>query len=337
MYKIELVELEITNLCAHRCPYCYLGDVGKTEQSYVSDIATIYKVIDKLSQYGAKMIALLGGDPVLHPQIIDIIKYIKSNTSIAVSIMSNTLDFAGYSVGEMAPYIDNIDFTLHGRTATEHETFCCAKSGLYNQIVEKLKKYILLGVNVNIAINLTPTTYDKIYEMVASMFHNGVRFSTLLLQRIIPYGKACGSQSYDITKKQIAIAMQQIEQAEKDFGIGISFEDPFPLCCVEEKYHKYMKGCPEGVSRIPIRGDGRISSCGVVGDRNLGNILTDSYESIWVKNARYEEFRSGSFLTNRKCVSCKYKIKCRGGCPVRYMLSEDSGGSFLDKFEDDDI
>ena len=168
--------------------------------------------------------------------------------------------------------------------------------------------------------------------MVRSMFDQGVYFSTLLLQRILPLGRAAENKSFDVNKSQIAIALEQIECAEKDFGISVSFEDPFPLCCIEEKYHKYMKGCPEGISRIPIRGDGMISSCGAVGDATLGNILTDTYETIWLNNKKFSEFRKGSFLKNENCVVCCYKEKCRGGCPVRYIMSEENGENFYEKF-----
>lgn len=332
-YKIENVELEITNVCSHRCPYCYVGDLAREEDVYFSDYATVCKIIDKLHEYGAKMIAILGGDPIHHPRIVDIIRYIKSNTSIAVSVMSNTLEFDNITVEEMARFIDNIDFTLHGRNAIEHESFCKGNDGLYDDVMLKLKKYIDCGVNVNIAINIIPFTHDKIYEMVDAVFSKGVRFSTLLLQRILPLGRAEGDVSYDITAEQIKVAFEQIARAEADFGIEISFEDPFPLCYVPTKYRKYMKGCPEGINRLPIRGNGLVSTCGAVGDATLGNILTDTYEEIWLKNMRFNELRSGAFLTNEKCIDCPDRSECRGGCPVRYIISEQKGEPFWKKFE----
>lgn len=332
-YKIENVELEITNICKHRCPYCYVGDVTHEEDMCCSDYNTICKIIDKLNEYGTKVIALLGGDPVQHPKIMDIIHYIKENTPISVSIMSNTLDFGDISPEKVAKCIDNIDFTLHGRNAVEHESFCGGSSGLYDDIMSKLRRYIASGVNVNIAINVIPSNYNLIYEMVESVISNDVKFTTLLLQRILPLGRAKDSTSYDLNADQIKVALEQIACAETDFGIEISFEDPFPLCYVPSEYHKYMKGCPEGINRIPIRGNGLISSCGAVGDTVCGNILTDSYEEIWIKNQRFCEFRMGSFLTNERCANCEYKKECRGGCPVRYMISEKNGEPFWKKFE----
>lgn len=336
-YRIENVELEITNACSHKCPYCYIGDVINKEDIYYSDFSTICEIVDKLNEYGAKVIALLGGDPVRHPRIMDIIRYIKKNTSIAVSIMSNTLDFGDISVDEVAKYIDNIDFTLHGKDAVEHEKFCGGHPGLYDDVMSKLRRYIACGVNVNIAINIIPSNFDKIYEMVESVIKNDVKFTTLLLQRILPLGRAKDSVSYDLDAEKIKTVFEQITRAEKDFDIGISFEDPFPWCYVPPEYHKYMKGCPEGINRMPIRGNGLVSSCGALGDAALGNILTDSYEKIWLMSRRFCEFRSGSFLTNEKCVDCEYKKECRGGCPVRYIISEKMGEPFWKKFENHGI
>ena len=165
--------------------YCYIGDVNCKDDVRHGDYETICRIIDKLGEYGVEMIALLGGDPVHHPRIIDIIKYIKHHTLCLVSLMSNTLDFGNLPIRELAKYIDNIDFTLHGRCATEHEKYCNAPSGTYDAVMDKLKEYVSNGVVVNIAINIIPETFDKIYDMAKSVKDRGVDFSALLLQRIM--------------------------------------------------------------------------------------------------------------------------------------------------------
>lgn len=335
-YHIENVELEITNACTHRCPYCYLGDISSQNPVRFSDFNTICRIIDKLNKYGVKMIALLGGDPVLHPRIVDIMRYIKSSSNIKVSIMSNTLAFdPSLSIEKLSKLIDNIDLTLHGKTAHEHEIYCHAKKGLYDEIMTKLQTYIDLGTNVNVAINLIPSTYNKIYDMVKAVRDRGVHFTALLLQRIIPLGRAQEKDIYNLTKKQISEALSQIEQCEKEFNVEISFEDPYPLCCIDKKYFRYMKGCPEGISRLPIKGDGGVSLCGVSSETNLGNILTDSYEKIWENNEHYMKFRTATFLTNSECLDCPYKAVCRGGCPIQYIMGEESGKGFKEKFLDE--
>lgn len=335
-YKIEIVELEITNACAHCCPYCYLGDASSQSPIRFSDYKTLCKIIDKLNEYGVKMIALLGGDPVLHPNIVDIMRYIKKTSDIKVSIMSNTLAFdSKYTIKELSKLIDNIDFTLHGKTAAEHESFCQAKEGLYNEITSKLQAYISYGTNVNIAINLIPATYNVIYDMVKAVRDKGVNFTTLLLQRIIPLGRARDKDAYNLTRKQVHQALMQIERCEKEFNIEIAFEDPYPLCCIDKKYFRYMKGCPEGITRLPVKGNGGISLCGVSSETNLGNILTDSYEKIWGKNEHYTAFREATFLKNKECINCGYKNVCRGGCPIQYIMGEESGKGFKAKFLDE--
>ena len=65
----------------------------------------------------------------------------------------------------------------------------------------------------------------------------------------------------------------------------------------------------------------------------IGNILTDSYEKIWSQNNYFNKLRNLKYLTNEKCKNCQYINKCRGGCPILYMLSENMGNNFYDKFE----
>lgn len=333
VYMIEQVELEITNVCSHKCPYCYNGDIGSTNAPYFSDLNTLCKIADKMAECGAKNLILLGGDPAMYPHIFELLQYIKSSTKMSVTIMSNTLDFKNVTPPQIAKYIDEIQFTLHGETAENHESFCKAKEGTYALVLERLKKYMEQGVVVNIAINIIPNTYNIIYDMVKSMFNQGVNFTTLLLQRIIPCGRALNSNEFNIVKDQISQVFEQLEEIESEFGINTIFEDPFPLCYVNEKYHKYMTGCPEGISRIAVRGDGRVACCSAMDGFNLGNVLYDSYEKFWTESDYFNNLRKATYLSNVKCQNCEYKIQCRGGCPVQYMMSENVGKNFYDKFE----
>lgn len=332
-YRIEDVELEITNVCSHKCPYCYNGDLDSGNRPYFGDLALLCKIVDRIAAYGAKNIILLGGDPVTHPHLIKLLQYIKSHTSLNVTIMSNTLNFSDVTISEVASYIDEIQFTLHGATANEHENFCKAKHGTYEKVVNRMKKFISCGIEVKIVINIIPKTYDRIYDMTKSMFDQGVNFKTLLLQRIFPCGRATDSNEFNVVKKQISCVFEQLERIEKQYGLNIIFEDPFPLCYVKEQDHKYLPGCPSGINRIAIRGDGRVAYCSAVDGIDLGNILTDSYEKIWSQNNYFNKLRNLKYLTNEKCKNCQYINKCRGGCPILYMLSENMGNNFYDKFE----
>lgn len=332
-YQIKTVELEITNVCSHYCPYCYNGDLDKSNVPFFSPVETLYKIIDKVASYGAEKIILLGGDPATHPKLIDLLRYIKQHTHMMVVLMSNTLEFKNSNLAEIAPLIDEVQLTVHGATAEEHETFCKAKHGTYRTVVTRLKELQSHGIHVAIAINIIPQTHLNIYNITNAIITQGVAISSLLLQRILPCGRAEGTDIYNVNKAQIKKVFQQLQRIENEMHIDISFEDPFPLCYVEPHNYKFIHPCPGGISKIALKGDGSIMSCVAIADSGIGNILTDTYEDAWVHNRFFESLRNMSYLTNEKCSACPLSEKCRGGCPTQYISAETEGDNFYDKFE----
>lgn len=308
---IESVEFHITNACTHQCPYCYIDANMNPGQIKHSDINVIKQIVKKLKRADVKIISLLGGDPVRHPDIIKIIQLIH-DFGIKVSIMSNTMDI--YAREKAVNLIDNIDATLHGKNAEEHDTFC-GYSGAFELLLNNLKFYNDGGVNINIAINIIPQTFDKIYEIVESVIKRGVHVNTVLTQRILPNGRAIGTNIWYASAEQVNIAFSQLVRAKKDFDVDIGVEDPYPFCVIKEEYHQYMHGCPEGKTRLAIGMNGEVTKCGADPHFSEYNILKDSLDYIWNDSDLFKDFREKNFLPE-KCKACKYFDKCGGGCPI---------------------
>lgn len=76
----ELIDIKITDKCDHNCAYCYQASnkngyhSSKETMIYIADACAIMKVFE---------VALGGGDPISHPDIIDIIKEFKTKKIIA--------------------------------------------------------------------------------------------------------------------------------------------------------------------------------------------------------------------------------------------------------------
>ena len=72
-YFINL-NLHITERCNLRCKFCYMGD-----KSYTSDIPKdlVLSILDEFFEMGGLRVILTGGEPLLHPHIEEIARYIK--------------------------------------------------------------------------------------------------------------------------------------------------------------------------------------------------------------------------------------------------------------------
>lgn len=72
IYKMKLIQIEVTNACHLRCANC-TRFVGHHRKSFFMDLDTIVKAIESLGGYSGG-IGLMGGEPAIHPQFPEICK-----------------------------------------------------------------------------------------------------------------------------------------------------------------------------------------------------------------------------------------------------------------------
>lgn len=80
--SLKVCEFAVTNCCTCKCSFC---GIWKQKKKVTVDFDKACKAIDKLSSLGVSHITLTGGEPLLHPRIIDLVKYCtKKNIHTAV-------------------------------------------------------------------------------------------------------------------------------------------------------------------------------------------------------------------------------------------------------------
>ncbi len=81
------LQIEPTNFCNARC-ICCSSSISPRPKGYM-DLSLFKKIIDDASRIGVKRIHLyLHGEPLIHPQILEMISYVKAK-SLALVITSN--------------------------------------------------------------------------------------------------------------------------------------------------------------------------------------------------------------------------------------------------------
>ena len=68
------ISIEILQRCPNRCIYC--SSHSNPQATHIIPFEIIKNVIDDAKSLGCKTVCLSGGEPFLHPHILDIISYI---------------------------------------------------------------------------------------------------------------------------------------------------------------------------------------------------------------------------------------------------------------------
>lgn len=307
--RISQAIMHITYACTHHCPMCYANANNNNEHPTLEQLCNI---VDRLIRFGVSDITLVGGDPALYPNIIELTRYIKEK-NIHVSILSNTLDFP-ITNDLILDYVDVYEGTIHHSSKAKHDMFCCCE-GAFDKLVNNLKYFSSHKKSVGLAINIIPFNYNVIYDIVSKIIKQDVALDHIILQRIIQFGRAEGSYNYELSRDMIGIVMKQIELIEKEFGLNIIFEDPFPMCSIEKKYHKYMHPCEWGITKISVDYKGNLSRCGADVFHTFGSVFDSDIFEKWNQNDALNLFRNKKYLPS-KCISCENIDRCGGGCPI---------------------
>jgi MoaA/NifB/PqqE/SkfB family radical SAM enzyme len=69
--KLRCTEFAITNACIAKCSFC---DIWKQTPKVFADKEKALRVIDRLADFGVGHLTLTGGEPLLHPNIIDFVE-----------------------------------------------------------------------------------------------------------------------------------------------------------------------------------------------------------------------------------------------------------------------
>ncbi|MDR2143030.1 MAG: radical SAM protein [Treponema sp.] len=69
--KLKFCEFAVTNACIAKCDFC---DIWKQQPKVFVDKDKALRAIDRLADFGVGHLTLTGGEPLLHPGIIDFVK-----------------------------------------------------------------------------------------------------------------------------------------------------------------------------------------------------------------------------------------------------------------------
>lgn len=186
----------VTRQCEQQCEHCYVYDNSKPHM----DFQLYQRVIDKLKALGIVFVSIFGGEPVLHPQLLDIIKYAVSqrrkiflNTDIIVvpdalltEIVKAGTNIISFSLDRSKPTnfntraIENIDNKLAIVSELQANGYDCAlhcnvtwyKGNLHEgrEVIEYLCEKDNVGISVRPAVY--PFPLAGVFEKTKNLLLN---------------------------------------------------------------------------------------------------------------------------------------------------------------------
>lgn len=146
--NIDFAWIEITQRCNLYCRHCYEGSSKNVEISDMT-MQDFETAVNALQSIGIKRIQLVGGEPLIHPQIAEIIKIAKDTFEFVEVYTNGTL-----LTKELLELITDrkvaLAFSLYAAASAVHDYVTCTK-GSYDLTIAHIQKALDLGNTVRVA------------------------------------------------------------------------------------------------------------------------------------------------------------------------------------------
>jgi len=314
---------EITNACNLNCIHCHAAGGKPAKDELTTEEGK--KLIDEIARMKEfKTLVYSGGEPLMRPDLIELLNYSKKAGLINIIATNGTLiteDMAfklkQSGVFCVAVSLDSSDPNIHNFIRKHPEAFSKAVQGIKN------------AAKAGILIQINTTAMEYNFETLGKLLEMGEDLGTgiYLMYQLVPVGR--GNKIEDASLKVNKNEKLLKFLAEKQKNISAIVEPvagpqywPYLL----EKNNKTSPfwrfiaervffGCAAGRGFIYIKANGDIWPCPFV-EVNAGNIREQSLEYIYKNSTVLNNLRNRENTLKGKCKTCKYRKMC-GGCRGR--------------------
>lgn len=326
--KLNQCTITLTRNCNLRCTFCYAKKINYDSTKHI-ELSSVKTLIDFCADAKVKYIVFTGGEPLLYPHFLEILKYIQSKkhkmipTVATNGIMLHDENFCK----ELIAYgIEYIDISLKGKNEEDWKLITGQDYFLLQQVaIQNLSK---LNINFTCSMVLCQSNIETFIETIVMAKNNGAKnFSFTFFidnnydnEKGISYLKK--RNPFELIDNFIA-KIDKLSKITDDWWIEYSY----PLCIYTEEQLKLLKNRLAAPCQIHM-GNGitvdtemNLIPCNMCFDTPFGKFGRDFtlYKDYELFTKKINVRKIMSFLRklpSNRCKICKYKKLCQGGCPV---------------------
>jgi radical SAM protein with 4Fe4S-binding SPASM domain len=275
--SLRYLEVQITSRCNLKCRHCLLPSVSPQDLS-VSDVRQVVTEFNHLQ--GLKVI-VSGGEPLMHPEIDEILDTLKGLKLRKVLLTNGTLITPRTIPGLQG--IQEIQISLDGlRKGHEH----LRGEGTFDKTVEAIRLCRQNGFKVSAATMLHRQNLDEIEQLSGFLRDLGVQGWGI----DVPFDMKTGDRDrfFGLSPEEAASYLR--------FAFGGSF-------------HGGTEGFGCGRHLCTVLPDGRVCKCDFYAENPVGHI-SEGLGRCWARLTHTP-------LSRLECRECSHVEECGGGCRKR--------------------
>lgn len=307
----EQVVVDITNRCNERCVGCWLYSPLLRDKSNPQwlrqeiEFPIVKNLIDNLADLGTKRIRFTGGgEPFMHPNIMETLKYAKARGLICCLTTNFSLLNKEKVRSLIMLEVDELAISLW---ASNEEMYRKIHSGSSNGAFEEIKKNLMILTSennkalitlCNVICNLNYREVKEMFKFALDMRVHGVYFTLVDAIEGVTDSLLLDEGQRQEVLKQAQDIIKYCQGLAQEKRIKLEYFDGF-ISRLKEKGASEGSYDLERVNKIPcyagwifsrILADGTVCPCCRGVKKPMGNINISDFKDVWLSST-YDEFR----------------------------------------------
>ena len=306
------MDLAITYRCNNDCAHCY----NARERNFPELTTEQWcKIIDQLWALGVPHIVFTGGEATLRNDLPELIAHAESNGQITgLNTNARRLADEKYVQKLVDAGLDHVQITVESCDPRVHDEMMRAK-GAFRQTIQGLQNVLATRLYVMTNTTMLRTNVHTIAETLD--FLAGLGVPTIGLNALIYSGLGL-SVGTGLHERELQPILDMAVQKTSAHGQRLIWYTPTQYCHFDPTQSNLgVKGCTASLYSMCIESNGNVLPCQSY-YHSLGNILNDSWESIW-NHKLSVQLRERHGLP-AKCNGCPVVSECGGGCPLQFSM-----------------
>lgn len=308
--RLLSMELEFNKSCNFRCLYCYASD--HTVQRDELSREEFFDLITQAKELGARKMIVLGGEPMLYPHIMEMIRFIRG-LDMDVELFTNGTNITRekaqklYEAGvrvvlKMNTFDEKVQDTLSGR------------KGAYTQIHEAFNNLRQAGYpSADRFMGISTVVCQQNIEELPKMWE-WLRDQNIApyFEMITPQGGAKEHNMLDVDSHQVEELFKRISKIDRN-KYGHHWDPKPPLIGGECLRHRFS---------CAVNSEGDVQPCvGVT--IPIGNVRKQKLKDILKESEVVQDLKLYTETIKGPCSECERLSECYGCRGAAFQLTGD--------------
>ena len=306
-----IVSWNTTNACNMYCDHCYRDAGCKAEEELST--AEAKTLLEQIARAGFKIMIFSGGEPLMRPDIVELVAYAASlglrpvfgtNGTLITLEMAQELKAAG-AMG-MGISLDSMDREKHNA----FRKF----PGAWEGAVQGMRNCRAAGLPFQIHTTVMEWNNHELEALTDFAVAEGAVAHHFFF--LVPTGRAKTIEAESLRAEAYEDTLTRIMKKQQEVDIELK-----PTCAPQflriaaqmGMKTRFRRGCLAGMAYCIISPRGKVQPCAYL-NMELGDVRQTPFDEIWKNSEVLNKLRTLEYSGG--CGSCEYKRAC-GGCRAR--------------------